>query len=161
MQIREAKKGDCSRILELVQELANYERAPHEVSVTLTEFEDAGFGEKPVWKAFVAETEGKIEGFALYYVRFSTWKGRRLYLEDFYVTEHTRGKGIGKALFETIIREAKEQGFNGMNWQVLDWNEPALNFYSKYKAGIESEWLNGSFSREQLENLPVETTAAQ
>lgn len=155
MQIREAQKKDCIRILELVTELAVYERAPQEVTVTLEEFEHAGFGKNPVWKAFVAETQGKIEGFALYYVRFSTWKGSRLYLEDFYVTEHMRGKGIGKKLFETIIREAKEKDFNGMNWQVLDWNEPALNFYRKYNAGIESEWLNGSFSREQLENLLV------
>jgi len=155
MQIREARKEDCIRILELVKELADYERAPQEVTVTLQEFEDAGFGRKPVWKAFVAETEKKIEGFALYYIRFSTWKGSRLYLEDFYITEHMRGKGTGKALFETIINEAKEKGFNGMSWQVLDWNEPALNFYSKYKAGIESGWLNGSFSREQLQNLPV------
>lgn len=150
MTIREAKKEDCARILELVHELALYERAPQEVTVTLDEFTAAGFGPKPVWKAFVAESEGEVLGFALYYVRFSTWKGPRLYLEDFLVTDAARGKGIGKLLFERIIREAQELDFNGMSWQVLDWNEPALNFYRKYEAQTEAGWLNASISKEQL-----------
>jgi GNAT superfamily N-acetyltransferase len=148
--IREATLADCSRIFELINELAVYERAPEEVTVTLAEFEDAGFGQKPVWKAFVAELDGVIVGFALYYVRYSTWKGCRLYLEDFIVTDSHRGKGIGKQLFDTIVLEAHEKGFNGMTWQVLDWNEPALNFYKKYEAGIEAGWLNGSLSKQQL-----------
>ncbi|MBE7175207.1 MAG: GNAT family N-acetyltransferase [Mucilaginibacter polytrichastri] len=148
--IREAKKEDCARILELVHELALYERAPQEVTVTLEEFIRAGFGEKPVWKAFVADTGEEVIGFALYYVRFSTWKGPRLYLEDFLVTDAARGKGIGKLLFERIIREAHELGFNGMSWQVLDWNEPALNFYRKYEAQTEAGWLNASISKEKL-----------
>ena len=148
--IREAKLADCSRILELINELAVYERAPEEVTVTLAEFEDAGFGQKPVWKAFVAELDDSIVGFALYYVRYSTWKGCRLYLEDFIVTDSHRGKGIGKQLFDTIVLEAHEKGFNGMTWQVLDWNEPALNFYKKYEAGVEAGWLNGSLSKQQL-----------
>lgn len=155
MKIRKAQKQDCSRIIELVKELALYERAPQEVTVTLEEFEEAGFGPNPVWKAFVAEVDGTIEGFALYYIRFSTWKGPRLYLEDFYITEHMRGNGIGKVLFETIIREAQKNGFNGMSWQVLDWNEPAINFYNKYQAGLEAGWLNASFSKEQLEAMLV------
>jgi GNAT superfamily N-acetyltransferase len=91
-----------------------------------------------------------IVGFALYYVRYSTWKGCRLYLEDFIVTDSHRGKGIGKQLFDTIVLEAHEKGFNGMTWQVLDWNEPALNFYKKYEAGVEAGWLNGSLSKQQL-----------
>ena len=148
--IREARLADCSRILELINELAVYERAPEEVTVTLAEFEDAGFGQKPVWKAFVAEVDETIVGFALYYVRYSTWKGCRLYLEDFIVTDSHRGKGIGKQLFDTIVLEAHEKGFNGMTWQVLDWNEPALNFYKKYEAGVEAGWLNGSLSKQQL-----------
>ena len=148
--IREAKLADCSRILELINELAVYERAPEEVTVTLAEFEDAGFGQKPVWKAFIAELDETIVGFALYYVRYSTWKGCRLYLEDFIVTDSHRGKGIGKQLFDTIVLEAHEKGFNGMTWQVLDWNEPALNFYKKYEAGVEAGWLNGSLSKQQL-----------
>lgn len=148
--IREATVADCSRILELINELAVYERAPEEVTVTLAEFEDAGFGQKPVWKAFVAELDETIVGFALYYVRYSTWKGCRLYLEDFIVTDSHRGKGIGKKLFDMIVLEAHEKGFNGMTWQVLDWNEPALNFYKKYEAGVEAGWLNGSLSKQQL-----------
>lgn len=150
VKIRIALKEDCPRLLELIRELALYERAPEEVTVTLTEFEEAGFGKKPVWKAFVAELNGVVQGFALYYIRYSTWKGCRLYLEDFLVTDALRGKGIGKKLFDTIIQEAKELGFNGMTWQVLDWNEPALNFYRKYEANIEAGWLNGSLSKEQL-----------
>ncbi|WP_026903059.1 GNAT family N-acetyltransferase [Pedobacter glucosidilyticus] len=151
--IREAYKADCQRMLELIHELALYEKAPDEVTVTLEEFIDAGFGEKPVWKAFVAEIEGKVEGFALFYIRYSTWKGCRLYLEDFIVTEKMRGKGIGKLLFERTIQEAKEKGYKGMVWQVLDWNEPALNFYRKYEAYVESGWLNASLSSQQIQKF--------
>ncbi|BAU54503.1 GNAT family N-acetyltransferase [Mucilaginibacter gotjawali] len=150
VKIRIAKKEDCPRLLELVNELALFERAPEEVTVTLQEFEDAGFGEKPVWKAFVAEVDGSIVAFAVYYIRYSTWKGCRMYLEDLIVTEAMRGKGVGKLLFDRLIVEAKEMGFNGMAWQVLDWNEPAIKFYKKYEAGIEAGWLNGSLSKEQL-----------
>jgi len=152
--LRIAIKADCERILELINELAVYEKAPEEVTVTLSEFIDAGFGETPVWKAFVAEdpSEGII-GFALFYTRYSTWKGCRLYLEDFLVTETWRGKGIGKLLFDKIVQEAKENNYNGMTWQVLDWNEPAINFYHKYKARIEEGWLNASLSKEQTHQL--------
>ena len=148
--IRAAKKEDCPRLLELVNELALFEQAPQEVTVTLQEFEDAGFGEKPVWKAFVAETGGLIVGFALYYIRYSTWKGCRMYLEDLIVTEAARGKGIGKLLFDRLIVEARDLGFSGMVWQVLDWNRPAINFYKKYEAMVEAGWLNASLSKEQL-----------
>lgn len=154
--IRIAQIEDCHRILELIKELAEYERAPNEVTVTLEEFVDAGFGKKPVWKAFVAEDNGKIEGFALYYIRYSTWKGCRLYLEDIVVTESMRGKGIGKLLFDELIRECKRMNFKGMTWQVLDWNEPALNFYQKYKASMDAEWINGSLSTEQIKNWIAE-----
>lgn len=150
INIRIAKKEDCPRLMELVNELALYEKAPEEVTVTLQEFEDAGFGEKPIWKAFVAEEDGIIVGFAIYYIRYSTWKGNRMYLEDLIVTESMRGKKVGKLLFDRLIMEAKELGFNGMVWQVLDWNEPAINFYNKYEANIEAGWLNASLSKEQL-----------
>ncbi|MDP9081564.1 MAG: GNAT family N-acetyltransferase [Bacteroidota bacterium] len=152
--IRIAKKEDCPRLMELVHELALFEKAPEEVTVSLKEFEDAGFGEKPVWKAFVAENNGHIVGFAVYYIRYSTWKGSRLYLEDLIVTEEMRGKGIGKLLFDRLIVEANELGFSGMVWQVLDWNEPAINFYkNKYGAAVEAGWLNASLSKEQLLNI--------
>lgn len=148
--IRVAEQEDCPRLLELIHELALYEKAPEEVTVTIDEFTDAGFGENKVWKAFVAEDNNIIIGFALYYTRYSTWKGCRLYLEDFIVTEEYRGKGAGKLLFETVIQEAKDKNYNGMVWQVLDWNEPAINFYKRYAADIEAGWLNASFSKEQI-----------
>ncbi|CUS06797.1 unnamed protein product [Tuber aestivum] len=125
-------------------------KTPEEVTVTLAEFEDAGFGTQPVWKAFVAEDVTGILGFALYYTRYSTWKGCRLYLEDFIVTESQRGKGLGKILFERVMKEARDKNYNGMTWQVLDWNEPAINFYTKYNAQIETGWLNASFNKDQL-----------
>jgi GNAT superfamily N-acetyltransferase len=152
VNIRFAVKEDCVRLLELIHELAVYEKAPEEVTVTLEEFEQAGFGLNPVWKAFVAEKNGTIVGFALYYTRYSTWKGCRLYLEDFIVTENERGNGVGKLLFDSVVNEAKHKGYNGMVWQVLDWNEPAINFYNKYSANLESGWLNASFSKEQINN---------
>jgi GNAT superfamily N-acetyltransferase len=146
INIRPARKEDCIRIMELVRELAKYERAPAEVTVTLDHFVQSGFGPNPVWRAFVAEVDGTIQGFALYYIRYSTWKGQRLYLEDFYVRDEMRGKGLGKLLFEKIISEAKEQKLNGIQWQVLEWNEPAINFYKKYNAAFDGEWYNCAIS---------------
>lgn len=151
--IREAIKSDCLRLLELIQELAVYEKAPEEVTVSLKEFEDAGFSERPVWKAFVAEVDGIIQGFGLYYVRYSTWKGCRMYLEDLLVTEEMRGKGIGKLIFDRLIQEALEKGFRGMTWQVLDWNEPAINFYKKYSSDFDAGWINVSLSEDKLKAL--------
>jgi GNAT superfamily N-acetyltransferase len=144
--IRRAKKTDCVRLLELIQELATYEKAPDEVTVTLSHFEESGFGDNPVWWAFVAEVQGVVVGMALYYIRYSTWKGQRLYLEDILVTEEMRGKKIGSLLFDALIKEAKEKKYNGMNWQVLDWNESAINFYKKYNANFDPEWVNCSIN---------------
>jgi len=151
--IRTAVKADCSRLLELIHELAVYEKAPNEVTVSLEEFENAGFGPNPVWKAFVAEVDGIIQGFGLYYVRYSTWKGSRMYLEDLLVTEKMRGKGLGKMILDRLIEEAKEKGFNGISWQVLDWNDPAIHFYKKYNTEFDSGWINVSLSKDQIEKL--------
>ena len=144
--IRRAEKKDCIRLLELVKELAFYEKAPEQVTVSLEHFEESGFGANPVWWAFVAEENNIILGFALYYIRYSTWKGQRMYLEDFIVTETARGKGVGKLLFDALIVEAKEKNFSGIVWQVLDWNEPAINFYKKYNAAFDGEWINCSLN---------------
>lgn len=144
--IRRAVELDCPRLLELIKELALYEKAPEQVTVTLEHFKKSGFGEQPVWWAFVAEENGVVQGFALYYIRYSTWKGQRMYLEDILVTDAMRGKGIGKLLFDRLIEEAKEKEFSGIVWQVLEWNEPAINFYKKYNASFDPEWINCSIS---------------
>ena len=144
--IRQAVITDCPRMLELIKELAVFEKAPNEVTVSLSEFEDAGFGSHPVWGAFVAEIDHEVVGISLYYTRYSTWKGRRLYLEDLIVTESMRGFGIGKLLFDKTLAYGKQCGFHGMVWQVLDWNEPAIKFYEKYKADFDPEWINVSIT---------------
>ena len=155
--IRKAVKEDCARMLELIKELAEYEKAPQEVTVDFDHFVESGFGSNPVWWAYVAELPpsselpgpsgqgNKVQGFALYYIRYSTWKGQRMYLEDILVTEKMRGYGLGKLLLDKLIAVAKEKNYSGIAWQVLDWNEPAINFYKKF-AGIkfDSEWVNCS-----------------
>jgi GNAT superfamily N-acetyltransferase len=226
--IRSAKREDCPAMLELVRELAVFERAPDEVTVSLEHFEESGFGEKPVWWAFVAcvseaqtaaadkatkETSSTVSvqdpllahlmqesaqtassseipevqnaagdglpvqfiqldepmasaipeqisaafpqmqeelpcenviGFALYYIRYSTWKGRRMYLEDLLVTESWRGKGVGTALMDAMIGAAKAEALHGISWQVLEWNEPAIKFYERYGARFDNEWTNAA-----------------
>ena len=133
--------------MELVQELAVYEKAPGQVTVSMEHFIESGFGTNPVWWAFVAEENGHVEGFALWYIRYSTWKGQRLYLEDLLVTEKMRGKGIGKLLFDALIEECKAKKYSGMMWQVLDWNEPAINFYKKLEGvNFDGEWVNCSIN---------------
>jgi GNAT superfamily N-acetyltransferase len=147
IKIRRAEKNDCAAMLELIRELAVYEKAPDEVTVDFDHFAESGFGENPVWYAFVAESANKVVGFALYYIRYSTWKGQRMYLEDILVNEPFRGEGIGKLLFDQLIKEAKEKSLNGIVWQVLEWNEPAINFYKKYEGVVfDSEWVNCSLN---------------
>lgn len=146
--LRRAEKKDCKRLLELVHELALYEKAPNEVTVYLEHFEESSFGKNPVCWSWVAcdnaNNKEIIVGFALYYIRYSTWKGQRMYLEDIIITENYRGKGIGKLLMNKLIDEAKEKKFSGIVWQVLNWNEPAIHFYKKYNATFDDEWVNVS-----------------
>ncbi|GAB3005497.1 GNAT family N-acetyltransferase [Niabella terrae] len=141
--IRKAVAADCPRIMELVRELAAFENAPDEVTVAPEHFVESGFGTNPVWWGFVAcNAEGMILGFALYYIRYSTWKGQAMYLEDILVTREARGKRIGSLLFDQLITEARTRGLGRICWQVLDWNKPAIEFYKKYQASFDGEWIN-------------------
>jgi GNAT superfamily N-acetyltransferase len=144
--VRKAVPADIPAVHILIKELAAYEKAPDEVEVTEQQLLEDGFGKNPAYELIVAETNGEISGIALFYIRYSTWKGRALYLEDLVVREAHRRKGIGNLLFEEILRIARERNYSGVVWQVLDWNEPALNFYGKYKASFSGEWLNGRVS---------------
>ena len=140
--IRQGEKSDLPAALDLIKELATYEKALDQVTNTIEMMQEDGFGDNPIFGFFVAEQLDKIVGLSLYYYRYSTWKGKRLYLEDIIVTEAYRGDGIGKILLERTIQKAKDEECTGMMWQVLDWNEPAINFYQKYDTKFDSEWVN-------------------
>lgn len=142
--IRRGTKADIPAVFELIKELALYEKAPEQVTNTIAMMEEDGFGVSPVYGFFVAvkQASGEIIGTAIYYYRYSTWKGKRLYLEDYIVTEAERGKGAGKLLFEKVMQQCLEDGCTGMMWQVLDWNEPAIHFYKKYDTEFEEGWVN-------------------
>lgn len=142
MTLRKGTAADVPAILALVNELAIFEKAPHEVTNTEERMLREGFGENKAFEVFLAEKNGEIVGMSLYYFRYSTWKGRRLYLEDLIVKEEVRGEGLGKMLFDRTIEEAKTTDCSGMMWQVLDWNESAINFYKRYGTRFDDEWLN-------------------
>lgn len=142
MQIRKGQKKDLPEILKLIKELAEYEKALDQVANTVQQMEKDGFGENPIFQFIVAVEEKSIIGASIYYYRYSTWKGKRLYLEDLVVTEKKRGLGAGKLLFEATLKIARGTACTGMMWQVLDWNEPAINFYKKYSAQFEGDWIN-------------------
>ncbi|CAD2214372.1 acetyltransferase-like protein [Angomonas deanei] len=153
--VRPAVVEDCEAMYGLIVELAVYEKCPNAVVVGLEEMKSCGFGDRPVWQAYVAERteeeEGQpprrtVIGMALFYDRYSTWQGRQLYLEDFVVSESCRGQGVGKLLFERVIAHAKEHHYVAMMWQALEWNEPALNFYKKYNSIFDGEWVNCKIS---------------
>lgn len=145
MQIRVAQPGDEQAIHGLIQALAEYEKAPDEVINTPEQLRIDLFEDKICGAFVVANEHDLIVGFALYYVSYSTWKGRCLYLEDFYVLPEYRRGGIGSRLFEKVMELAKEWGVKRMDWQVLDWNEPAIEFYRKHGAILDPEWVNGRF----------------
>ncbi len=154
INIRVGTKADLPSVLELVKELALYERAPHEVTNTVERMEKDGFGANPIYGLFVAENEKGIVGISIYYWRYSTWKGKRLYLEDIIVTEKERGSGIGKLLFDRTMQHALDEQCTGMLWQVLEWNEPAINFYKKYySAKLDGEWINCSLEINDIKNI--------
>ena len=142
--LRRGVVADLPQVLALIQELATYERAPNAVTNTLADMERDGFGPNPIFSFFVLENEaGAIVGLALFYTAYSTWKGRMLYLEDLVVTEAARRGGHGQQLFEAVVEEARATGAKRLKWQVLEWNELAINFYKKLGATLDPEWLNG------------------
>jgi len=140
--IRKGEKADLPDAFRLIKELALFEKAPEEVTNTIEMMEEDGFGSNPIYGFIVAEDEGEIVGMSMYYYRYSTWKGKRLYLEDLIVTEKARGTGIGKDLLDRTVEIAKETNCTGVMWQVLDWNTPAIDFYKKYGASLDEEWIN-------------------
>jgi GNAT superfamily N-acetyltransferase len=142
MTIRAAQRGDEHAIMQLIQALADYEKAPNEVVNTSEDLGKHLFDEK-ICDALVVEEDDKIVGFALYYTNYSTWKGKCLYLEDFFILPEYRRGGIGSVLFDKVVEIAKERGVKRMDWQVLDWNEPGINFYKKKEAILDPEWING------------------
>lgn len=139
--IREGLVGDMPQVLQLIKELALFEKEPDAVEVTVDDLVKEGFGNKPLFHCFVAETSvGEIVGLALVYFRFSTWKGRTVHLEDLIVKESMRGSGIGMALYKRVMQYGKEEGVKRVEWNVLDWNTPAVNFYLKSGAKILEGW---------------------
>lgn len=142
INIRKGKPEDVPQAFELVKELAIYERAEEQVTNTIEQMLQDGFGPNPIYGLIVAEAEDKIIGISLYYTRYSTWKGKRLYLEDLIITESMRGYGAGRMLLDATVAEAHATNCTGVMWQVLDWNEPSIAFYERYGARLDSEWIN-------------------
>ena len=151
--IRKGVKGDLPDVLTLIKELAEYEKALDCVKITLEELEDDGFGDHPWYWFLVAESNNTIIGMSFYFIRYSTWNGKYLYLEDFVINKEYRQQGIGSLLFEATIQICKDENLNGMTWQVLDWNSPAIKFYEKYNADISTEWLNGKLTKSQIDQI--------
>ena len=140
MIIRKATKNDMPSVLELIQELATFEKEPDAVVVTVDDLVRDGFSENPLFQCFVAEEENEIVGMALYYYRYSTWKGKTIHLEDLIVKENKRGTGAGFALYKEIIKQGKAKNVRRIEWNVLDWNTPAIDFYEKSGAKVLGDW---------------------
>lgn len=156
MNIRKGTPDDLAAVYDLILELAVYEKAPNEVDNSVERMLEDGFGAKPVFEFFVAENEHGIVGTAIYYYRYSTWKGKAIYLEDLVVRETERGKGYGKLLLDAIVLEARATNSRQVRWQVLDWNEPAINFYKKLGADLDGEWINCTLTEEQIRNYSTD-----
>ena len=158
--IRRGVEADLPQVLGLIKELALYEKAPEAVTNNLAAMQRDGFGPAPIFSFFVLENhEANIIGLALFYTAYSTWKGRMLYLEDLVVTESARRGGLGRLLFDAVVAEARATDAVRLKWQVLDWNEPAIDFYKKLGANIENEWLNGNLDERQLASYAVAPAA--
>jgi GNAT superfamily N-acetyltransferase len=151
--IRIGTVKDLPQVLNLIKDLAAFENEPNEVEVTITEMQNWGFGKDKIFDFFVIEIDNIIIGLALYYFKYSTWKGKCLFLEDIIVKENVRNKGYGKKLFNAVVEVAKNTGVKRMEWQVLDWNKNAIEFYNKYQANLDSKWLNCKLNYSQLQSM--------
>jgi GNAT superfamily N-acetyltransferase len=155
--IRKGTKQDMPAVHALISELALYEKAPEEVTNTVEDMIRDGFGESPAFHCLVAEVEANVVGMAIYFIKYSTWKGKGIYLDDIVVTESMRGKKIGEQLFNRLIQESISLGAKQLHWQVLNWNLPAINFYKKYPSSFDDEWINCKLSGQQLKEFLSET----
>lgn len=151
VNIRKGVEADLPAIMELIKELAVYEKAPDEVENTIEQMQIEGFGPQSVFEFIVAEEQDTIIGMALYFYSYSTWKGKCIYLEDLIVTEQERGRGIGRKLFDALAEIARNENVGRLQWQVLDWNEPAIGFYKQLGAELDGEWINCKLRREDLQ----------
>lgn len=156
MNIRKATKNDMPLVLELIQELAVFEKEPDAVVVTVDDLVRDGFSENPLFQCFVAEVDGEIIGMALYYYRYSTWKGKTIHLEDLIVKESKRGTGAGFALYKEIIKQGKAENVRRIEWNVLDWNTPAINFYEKSGAKVLNDWRVVHMDETGIERFLIE-----
>ena len=153
MKIRKGNKNDLPQVLNLVRELAIYEKAPNNVEVTLEEMTEWGFGPDKQFDFFVGEKNNTIIGIAIYYYKYSTWKGKCLFLEDIIITEKERQHGYGKLLFNEVVQVAKKEKVRRMEWQVLEWNTPAIEFYKKYDTIFDNEWVNCKLTDKELQKM--------
>lgn len=151
MEIRKGIKSDLTAVLNLVKELAAYENAPNDVEVTIEEMTEWGFGADKQFDFFVAEKNNTIIGIAIYYYKYSTWKGKCLFLEDIIVTESERKHGYGKLLFNEVVQVAKKENVRRLEWQVLEWNTPAIEFYKNYDTVFDDEWINCKLTNKELQ----------
>ena len=150
--IRKAKKEDMSRVHELIMELAVYEKLPQEVELNQNDLVNDGFGENPLFHCFVAEVNSKVEGMAIIYNRYSTWKGKTVHLEDLIVTKNMRNKGIGALLLDKVILFGKEMNVKRISWEVIDWNKEAIKFYERKGAKLISDWNIIHLNNEAIKN---------
>lgn len=153
MVIRFANENDMVDVLKLINELATFEKEPDAVEITVEDLINDGFGTNPLFNVLVAETEQGIIGMALYYTRYSTWKGKTIHLEDLIVTQEARGTGAGIALYKEVMRVAQKEGVRRVEWVVLDWNQNAIDFYEKSGATVLQEWNTVQIDKQGINNF--------
>ena len=153
MIIRKALKEDMNDVLQLIQELATFEKEPEAVVITVDDLIRDGFGQNPLFQCFVAQNDNKIQGMALYYYRYSTWKGKTIHLEDLIVKDKMRGTGLGFALYSKIIQQAKIDNVRRIEWAVLDWNTSAIEFYEKSGAKVLKDWYITQMDEQAISNF--------